>query len=295
MSWNYRRLAPCRSQNHSVKPGSYFEPVPYDSWYGKYTDADNIVRKVKLCEDKAASQQMLNELVRKAELGKAGLVDPFAAQRKRPLPEHVADFRQHLEAKGNSGQHVALTVARCETVFSACGFKLLTQLDADKASHWLKQRRDEGLGIATSNHHLVAVKGFGNWLVKSRWMERNPFAHLSRLNSKVDVQVERRALESEELSRLIEATERSKKTFRGPAEPDRSALYTLAAMTGLRANELGSLTPASFDFEAVPPTVRIEAKKKKVGRGAAIPLHPFVADKLTHWLTSRGESITETL
>ena len=230
---------------------------------------------------------MLNELVRKAELGKAGLVAPFASQRKRPLAEHVADFRQHLEAKGNSGQHVALTVARCEAVFSACSFKLLGQLDADKASNWLKQRRAEGLGIATSNHHLVAVKGFGNWLVKSRRMERNPFAHLSRLNGKVDVRVERRALESEELSRLIEATELSKKTFRGLAGPDRAALYTLATTTGLRANELASLTLSSFDFQADPPTVTVEAKNEKSGRGATLPLHPFAADKVATWLKSR--------
>ena len=261
--------------------------IAYDSWYGKYADADNIVRKVKLCGDKAASQQMLNELVRKAELGKAGLVDPFASQRKRPLAEHVADFRQHLEAKGNSGQHVALTVARCEAVFSACGFKLLTQLDADKSSNWLKQRRDEGLGITTSNHHLVAVKGFGNWLVRARRLERNPFAHLSKLNGKVDVRVERRALESEELSRLIEATENSEQTFRGLTGPDRSVLYTLATMTGLRASELASLTLSSFDFKSDPPTVAVEAKSEKSGRGATLPLHPFAVAKLATWLKSR--------
>ena len=286
--------------------------VAYDSWYGKYADADNIVRKVKLCGDKAASQQMLNELVRKAELGKAGLVDPFASQRKRPLAEHVADFRQHLEAKGNCGQHVAVTVARCEAAFSACGFKLLTQLDADKVANWLKQRRDEAkaekqrwdelkaakqleknapkpkpFGITSSNHYLVAVKGFGNWLVRARRLERNPFAHLSRLNGKVDVRVERRALESEELSRLIEATENSEQTFRGLTGPDRSALYTLATMTGLRANELASLTLSSFDFKADPPTVTVEAKNEKAGRGAELPLHPFAVAKLATWLKSR--------
>ncbi len=121
-------------------------------------------------------------------------------------------------------------------------------------------------------------------------MERNPFAHLSKLNGKVDVRAERRALESEELARLIEATEQSPQTFRGLTGSDRAALYTLATMTGLRANELASLTALSFDFQADPPTVTVEAANEKSGRGATLPLHPFAADKVATWLKSRPQS-----
>ena len=283
-------------------------------WYGRFRSPDGIVRDIALYGNKEASKQKLAEWVRKAEQSDSGLLDPFEKSRKEPLADHVAAFRQHLESKGNSEQHVALTVARCEAAFFGCGFKLLGHLDADKVANWLKQRRDESkvvkgqdaktskpkpFGIASSNHHLVAVKGFGNWLVKARRLERNPFAHLSRLNGKVDVRVERRALESEELSRLIDATAHSTTTFRGLTGPDRSALYTLAVMTGLRANELASLTASSFDFQANPPTVTVEAENEKSGRGATLPLHPFVADKVTRWLTSREQAsatpITETL
>ena len=233
------------------------------------------------------------------------MLDPFEKSRKEPLADHVAAFRQHLESKGNSEQHVALTVARCEAAFSGCGFKLLGQLDADKVANWLKQRRDEAkavkqldaktpkpkpFGIASSNHHLIAVKGFGNWLVKARRLERNPFAHLSRLNGKDDLRVERRALESEELGRFIEATEHSAKTFRRLTGPDRSVLYTLAAMTGLRANELASLTASWFNFQANPPTVTVEAESEKSGRGATLPLHPFAVAKLATWLKTRPQS-----
>ena len=137
------------------------------------------------------------------------------------------------------------------------------------------------------------MKGFGNWLVKARRLERSPFAHLSKLNGKVDVRVERRALEYEELPRLIEASEQSKKKFRGLTGPDRSALYTLAVMTGFRAKELASLTASSFDFRANPPTVTVEAKNEKSGRGATLPLHPFAADKVVTWLKSRPQSSAE--
>ena len=264
-------------------------------WSARFRDADDILREVSLFRDKTASQQRLNELIREAERAEAGLVDPFADQRKRPLTDHVAAFRQHLESKANSVEHVSLTTARIQAVFKGCGFKLLGDLDGDRVSHWLLQRRDESklpapaegktekprpFGIASTNHFLVAVKSFGNWLVRARRLERNPFAHLSRLNAKVDVRVERRAMEPAELSRLIEAAEQSATTFRGLAGPDRSALYTLAAMTGLRASELASLTALSFDFQSSPPTVTVEAESEKSGRGATLPLHPFAADKV---------------
>ena len=198
--------------------------------YGRFRSPDGIVREVALFKDKTASRQRLAELERKAEQSDSGLLDPFEESRQQPLADHVADFRQQLESKGNSEQHVALTVARCEAAFSGCGFKLPGQLDADKVANGLKQRRDEAkaekqrgdelkaaeqldaktpkpkpFGIASSNHHLVAVKGFSNWLVRTRRLERNPFAHLSRLNGKVDVHVERRALESENLSQHCSA------------------------------------------------------------------------------------------
>ena len=259
-------------------------------WYGRYRSPDGIVREVPLFTDKAASRQRLAELERKAEHAATGLIDPFADQRQRAISEHLDDFRQHLAAKGNSEQHVDLTVARCEAAFTGCGFKLLGQLDADKAANWLRQRRDEGqFGIATSNHHLAAVKSFGNWLVKSRRLERTPFAHLTRLNAKVDVRVERCALEPEELSRLIEATGLSPRTYRGLSGPDRVALYTLATLTGLRANELASLTIAAFDFAADPPTVSVKAANEKAKRGATLPLHPFAVEGLTAWMRSKQQ------
>src|SRR3954454_9605210 len=54
-------------------------------WYGCYVDAAGISRRVPLSANKTAAAQMLNELVRRAELAKAGVIDPFHDQRKRPL------------------------------------------------------------------------------------------------------------------------------------------------------------------------------------------------------------------
>lgn len=54
-------------------------------WWGRYRDALDRDRRVPLAADKTAAQAMLNELVRKVEREKAGLVDPFEEHRNRPL------------------------------------------------------------------------------------------------------------------------------------------------------------------------------------------------------------------
>lgn len=260
-------------------------------WYGKYKDADGIVRRVALSTNKTAAQQMLNKLVEQAERGKSGLIDPFQEHLAAPLENHLRGFQAFLEAKANTPEHVTLTLARIRAACTGAGVKRLFDLNADKLAGWLKTRREEAdgrFGVATSNHHLVAMKSFGNWLVKAQRLPRNPFAHLSRLNAKVDVRVERRALDAAELTRLIESTRTSTETFRGLTGEDRSMLYLVASTTGLRANELANLTPESFDLTAAPPTVTIKAKNEKARRGAVLPILPKVAERLDRWMTSRA-------
>src|SRR6516165_4910244 len=68
-------------------------------WYGEYIDADGFTRRVPLSTDKTAAQQMLAQLVHEAEMDKAGSRDPFKEHRKRPLSEHLADYRRYLTAE----------------------------------------------------------------------------------------------------------------------------------------------------------------------------------------------------
>jgi integrase len=60
--------------------------------------------------------------------------------------------------------------------------------------------------------------------------------------------------------------------------PQRSILYRLAIETGLRANELRTLTAASFDFNNL--TLTVEAAYSKHRRRDTIPLRPDTATEL---------------
>jgi hypothetical protein len=62
-------------------------------WWGQYKDASGRLRRHPLSVDKAAAQAMLNEIVRRVEREKAGLVDPTDAQRNRS-PDRTPSCRQ---------------------------------------------------------------------------------------------------------------------------------------------------------------------------------------------------------
>jgi integrase len=146
----------------------------------------------------------------------------------------------------------------------------------------LLARRGRGVGVVTSNHYLVAVKAFSKWLVKDRRAAADPLAHLSRQNADADLRHPRRALREDAFGRFVEATAAGK-AFRGLSGPARLVLYTLAANTGLRASELASLTLASFDLDATPPTVTVEAGYSKHRREDVQPLRPDVAEVMRQY------------
>ncbi len=113
-------------------------------WYGQYTDADGVPQRVPLCKSKAASEAMLAELLHKAGLGRVGIRDPFAEHRKRPLAEHLDDFRRELEARDNAPRYVALVFSRLSSLIAGCGFVFTSDLSASRAMDWLADLRRKG-------------------------------------------------------------------------------------------------------------------------------------------------------
>jgi integrase len=111
-------------------------------WYGEYTDADGCSQCVPLSTDKTAAQQMLTELVRKAELGKAGIVDPFERHRRRPLVDHLAEWETSLRASGASAKYVSQTVACARRVVKGCRFALMNDLSASRVQQYLADLRE---------------------------------------------------------------------------------------------------------------------------------------------------------
>jgi integrase len=150
----------------------------------------------------------------------------------------------------------------------------------------LLDRRGRGIGAETSNHYLASIKAFTKWLVKDRRTDVDVLVHLSRQHADVERRHPRRALREEAFAKFIEATAAGR-SFRGLTGADRLVLYTLAANTGLRASELASLAPASFDLDAQPPTVTVEAGYSKHRRQDEQPLRADVAAMMRQYLAGQ--------
>ena len=283
------------------------------TWRAKYTDAAGQVTTCSLFDDRETSEAKLAGILQREREYRAGIRrhDPFEVHRTTPLvcakcstgagcaaaagkpsgceANHLDGFRGHLEAKAGTAKHVSQTVNRIREVFENCHFAVLDDLDGGRLAGWLKDCRKAGLSPSTSNARLAAMKTFGNWLLKDRRVLENPFAHVSRVNAKVDVRVVRRALCHEALARLIAAAEVGG-PFRDLSGADRAILYLLAGFTGLRAAELSSLTERSLNFRTEPPTVTLQAAYSKHRREDVLPLHPELASALRLWLQGRRSS-----
>ncbi len=248
-------------------------------YHTRLTDADGIKRTIPLFRDKTASQQQAAQLVKEIELAKAGVIDRYKEHRKRPLTEHLEDFRQSLLAKGNTAKHAAQTVYRVKRIVDGCKFTFWNDIQPSKVQRYLAGLRDsqECMSAQTSNYYLKSIKQFCKWMVQDGRAGASPLEHLRAINARTDKRRERRALEPDEIRNLLETTEAAPERF-GMSGHRRAVLYRLAIETGLRASELRSLTVSSFDLDNC--TVTINAAYSKHRRQDELPLRPDMAAEL---------------
>ena len=157
----------------------------------------------------------------------------------------------------------------------------------------LADRVGRGVGPATVNHYVRAVRGFFRWMVKAKRIGSNPPDSPSLMNAQVDVRRGRRELTADELRKLFTVTRASARTFRGLTGADRYHLYLTAATTGFRASALASLTPGDFDFAADGATVTLAARFNKSRKPKVQPLPVDVAAELKAHLKGKpkGEPV----
>ncbi len=251
-------------------------------WYIDYKTADGTRKRVRAFKDKTATCQLAAKLEKESELAQAGIIDRFKEHRKRPLIEHLADFKASLTNKGTTEKHACLVYNRAKAVIENCGFVYMGDISASKVQRYLAERRGQGLGIRSSNFYLQAVKQFCRWLVADNRTAENPLAYLAGLNPKTDIRHARRALNVDELERLITGTLRGQK-HSGMTPKERAVLYMLAVSTGLRAGELVSLTWQSFNLSDPGSSVTVLASYSKHRRDDTLPLRRDIAEQLARW------------
>ena len=227
-------------------------------WWGQYKDANGRLRRHPLSVDKRAAQAMLNEIVRKVELEKAGLVDRTDDERKRPLKAHLDEYKSYLQNKGVTELQQKICTAQIRKIMEGCKWKLIQDITVASALAFLGDLRTKGRSAQTYNHYLKSLKSFTRWLVRDRRIHVDPVAYVTRLNVATDRRHDRRALSPDEFARLLEAA-RTGKSIEEISGPDRAMMYALAAWTGFRKGEIGSLTLRSLNLDSNPPTATVLA------------------------------------
>ena len=235
------------------------------------------------------------------------LLDTRQIAAGKPLKEHVADFRRSLLAKGRTEDYANLTSGRVQRVIEECGFvdwsdilaskvlekivelrKHVTVLKAEKVKG--KKVKKKGLkdigpiSAKSKNYYLQAIKQFCKWMVQDRRANESPVKHLQSIDTVSDDPNERRALELDEMRRLLEAAQVGPDNF-GMTGYERALLYRMAAETGLRANELRSLKQSSFDFESCTVTVKVGSTKNS--KKAVLPLKEETATAMQQFLAGK--------
>jgi integrase len=257
----------------------------YPKWYGDFVDADGIRRRLPLARDKGAATQMLSALERQADRVKAGLHNPIDDHAKVSIADHLKDWERSLADAGGTVAYVRLTLHRCRIILDATGVAFLGNLSASKiAGAVALASMQEKWSPSTKSHAVKALRRFGRWLQKDERWATNLFISLSVPAAQVraDLRHERRAFTDAELTTLFESTMRGKES-RGWSGADRVMAYRLAASTGLRVNELASLTPGSF----ADGWVRLPASATKNKHHASLPIPAALWVDLQQWLVTR--------
>lgn len=256
-------------------------------WYIGITDENGKRRTLKGFADKAKSEQFAAKIEHEMDLRRRGLIDPeldrAAERRKVPIEQHAKAYERSLA--NNSPRYIKLVIGRVLRIIAGCGFETMADVSEEAINDFLqKLAKEEGIGHRTNNHYRQAFYSFCQWSVRTKRIAANPVAGLERLNNEVDVRHPRRALTSNEVARLIESARKSGKKIQCFDGETRARIYQISVMTGLRRNEIASLTPRSFSLDSDPPTVTVEAAFSKHRRRDVLPLHPELVRMLRFWL-----------
>jgi integrase len=258
----------------------------------QYFDENGQRRKESVrCGDRDTAERIAAEREKAVLFRQKGYTDAaqerLAAETRRPLGEHVDDYRAFLLAKGNTARHVAETLRSIRRVVELCGADRPGELTGPKVMKAVGGLREAGASHRTCNAYLVAVKGLTRWMWRHKRAADDPLCTLTKYNEATDPRHVRRELSPEEINWLLRSAESRSEPGHSLPGPDRAMVYRLALGTGFRVKELRSLTPESFDLDGAPPTVTVEAAYSKHRREDRQPIRSDLAEILRPWLAAK--------
>jgi len=258
------------------------------NWYVRFRDEHGQQKEQKCGPDKSVAQRIQRSIESRLSLIKAGCLDPREADaadaERRPLAQHVEEYLADLQSRCTPA-HLVNVRKQLAWFMAETKITRLSQIRPSLATTALTTLRSSGCGDQTCSHYATAWKSFAKWLAKDRRTRTDLLVDFE--SPKVVSSATRKALTHEQLTMVIEAT-RAGAPRRGIFGHDRSWLYHLAAVTGLRRGELQSLTADSFNLSSDPPVVSLPGRDTKNGENAVLPLPRTMVSALSTWLATKA-------
>ena len=178
------------------------------TYFAKFRDGQGIEQTLPTgCRDETAARSVLGELERRAELVKSGVMssteDAIADHQAVPIAQHFETFAESLRAKGCTADHRAKTERYLKRLAEQCEFRRLGDLKKETFERWIVQRQNEKWSARNRNAYQTALVTFCNWCVENKRLMANPLVGLSKANEKADRRRVRRAMNEDELGRLL--------------------------------------------------------------------------------------------
>lgn len=185
------------------------------------------------------------------KLIKVGLLPARIKEAGKPLLDYLPDFQQAIYQESQKSRQkkstttnaqARTTTSRVRKLIKDCGFIIWRDVSSEKVDEYIESRPD-GMSQQTAHFYVQAFRRFAGWMFEQGYIDKAP-----KINNVSTSRNYGRAFELNEFERLLEAAKTGSKSY-GLTGHQRYVLYLLACETGLRRDELRSLTVASVDLK----------------------------------------------
>ena len=210
--------------------------------------------------------------------------NPEARTASRGIGAVLKEYTDDLAARGNSEKQIATVKTRIRKVVEQGKLKEYAQVDAVVVTKAINQlMKQHGFGVVTANRYREAMRAWTRWMKKNGRWPGNVLEDMPKFKGDDTPTRKRAILTDEEFETLLSVTKDGPDRRRLSGE-QRYWLYLIASQTGLRAQELNSLKPTSFDLDAEPPAVTVHCTISKRRKTDRILLRRDFAELLRMWL-----------
>jgi integrase len=213
--------------------------------------------------NKEVAEKRAKDLIEDKELELAGLPRPKRHRElaDTPLLSLLDEWLQNGLRPGVKPKHRAYSRNRPTRVFEQCGWRYLRDVSAEGFEAWRNRKAEEGMKSKTLNAYLSHMRKFFEWLETHGKISVDPLERVTSLP--VPKSDSPRAFTPEELESLLACV-----------LPYREYLYTIAAYTVLRRNELKTLEWNRLREDGEITWLELNPENTKNGQGGLLPLHP---------------------